>query len=88
MRLGIEAVPPTKKVVILNPFVGICHMQVCAHKDATDQEILDTCNKENPSGTSNGWGRVIRQPEDCSDAKFLPIGCADNKDRVHYLVVC
>lgn len=40
------------KVVVTRPFMGICGMQVCAHKDATDEEILAVCNGENPSGTS------------------------------------
>lgn len=59
-------------------------MQVCAIKDATDEEILEVCNKENPSGTSGGWLEVVREGEE----NMLPVTCEDHPERVHYLVVC
>jgi hypothetical protein len=70
-----------KVVVVTRGFVGLCHMQVCAEKDATDAEILAVCNSENPSGTNNGWGRVIR--DDSPDVN--PAECADNPNRLHFL---
>jgi len=70
------------KVIITKPIVGICHMQVCTEEDITDQEILDVCNSQNPSGTTSGWQSVIRHGEgeliDCD--KFL--------GRKHFLVGC
>ena len=34
------------KVVVTRGIVGLCHMQVCAHKDATDEEILEQSIEE------------------------------------------
>lgn len=79
------------KVIITRNAVGICFMQVCSEKDATDEEILTACNAENPSGTSLGWCRVIRQPnlDSCMESKkSAPIYCDKYPDRVHYLVSC
>lgn len=50
-----------KHVEITRIMMGFCHMQVCAEKDATDEKILEVCNTENPSGTRNGWGVVVRK---------------------------
>lgn len=73
-----------ERVTITRPFVGICHMQVCAESDVTDEEILAVCNRDNPSGTSNGWSQVHRR---CDD-KQGPVTCASNKARTHFLVSC
>lgn len=72
----------SERVVITKSILGICHMQVCAERDATDVEILDVCNRDNPSGTSLGWCEVIRE------GKGRPIACADDATRTHFLVVC
>jgi hypothetical protein len=61
-----------ERVVVTRAFLGICHMQVCAVADATDEEILTTCNSQNPSGTSGGWSRVIRE-EYPEDSCFRPV---------------
>jgi hypothetical protein len=66
------------RVVILKPVVGLCYCQVCAVDDANDDEILEVCNRENPSGTSAGWCEVIHEP----------VRCIDDPDRVHLLVAC
>jgi hypothetical protein len=53
--------------------------------DATDDEILDYCDKNNPAGTTNGWGHVIRN----SDRENMnPVQCADDSNRLHILVQC
>lgn len=70
------------RVVVTNCFVNLTTMQVCAVKDATDEEILDVCNSLNSSGTSAGWSEVIRSGENS------PVVCAEDKDRLHILVVC
>ena len=80
------------RVEVAHPMIGICHMQVCAEADASDEEILATCNRENPSGTSLGWCDVIR--EDNRDSifgkgeKLKPVTCLDNPSRKHFLVAC
>ena len=82
--------PIEPRVVVTRPFVNLFTMQVCAVKDATDDEILSVCNLENHAGTSNGWARVIREHGDEGSASSAPgpIQCADHGDRMHFLVVC
>jgi len=73
-----------KRVIVTRMMLGICHMQVCAVKDATDEEILEACNRENPSGTQNGWMEVIRT----GNPETLPGQCVRYSYRFHFLVVC
>lgn len=70
------------RVVITKSIVGICHMQVCAEVDATDDEILAVCNRENPAGTTRGWTSVVRS------GTGGPVVCQDDADRLHLLVSC
>lgn len=67
------------RVVITRAVVGICHMQVCAVADATDDEILVICNRENPSGTMHGWSDVCRNDH---------VLCEERRERRHFLVSC
>ena len=71
-----------ENVIVTKPVVGLCYMQVCADEQATDEEILSVCNRNNPSGTSNGWTSVIREGDGC------PVECADDPSRLHILVAC
>lgn len=73
----------SQRIIVTAPFIGICHMQVCAVNDATDEEILREANKQNPSGTTNGWSSIVRE------VPHGPGPCADNPDsRTHYLLAC
>lgn len=85
--MSTEARSEEKRVLVMRAMIGICHMQVCAHKDATDEEILDTCNRENPAGTSNGWATVCKEDSEFW-GKVAPIQCEDHPDRIHYMVGC
>lgn len=77
------------RVEITRPIVGLTRMQVCAVADATDEEILEVCNRENPSGTSNGWSKVIRVEDEYSSKDSLPVACLSYPDdRLHFLVSC
>ena len=80
----------SKRVVVTKAFHNVVTMQVCAVDDATDEEILEVCNRENPSGTTNGWGEVIRKPNDSlfQAENTAPVKCADHKSRTHFLVLC
>ncbi len=73
------------KIVITRPIVGICHMQVCVEKGVSDEEILDHCNRYNPSGTTGGWSEVLG-----ADAIEIqrPAPCQDDPTREHRLVIC
>jgi len=76
------------RVIVTRQFMGICHMQVCAVNDATDAEILEVCNRENVSGTTLGWCRVVRG-ETGEHENQNPVACNSYKDsRTHYLVAC
>lgn len=80
-----------KRIEVTRGIVGLCHMQVCAEPNVTDEEILAVCNQENPSGTSHGWVSVVR--EDCESdvwpAKDMhPVPCSDDPARIHFLVAC
>jgi hypothetical protein len=72
----------TKDIVVSRAFVGICHMQLCAPPNATDSRLLEVANRENPSGTTWGWTRVVR------DGGGAPVPCATDPARVHFLVSC
>ncbi len=74
-----------KRVIITRLVVNFCYMQVCAVADASDEEILQVCNRDNPSGTQNGWMRVIREDD---PLQMAPVTCNDDSQRKHFLVVC
>jgi len=75
-----------ERVIVSQPMIGICYMQVCAEWDATDEEILEVANRDNPAGTENGWMQVAR--EDYEDKRFMPVKCEDNENRKHFIVIC
>jgi len=73
------------RVIVLKEWNGLIAMSVCAVEDATDEEILEVCNKENPSGTDNRWCNVVRNNE---EPDRNPKQCESYPDRLHYLVYC
>lgn len=83
----MTAAEPTTRVQVTQFMLGVFSMQVCAVNAATDEEILEVANRENPSGTSNGWCSVVR-----SDPEFPkrdPVPCATCPEtRTHFLVDC
>jgi hypothetical protein len=74
------------RVEVSRLMIGICHMQVCAVADATDEEILAVCNTQNPSGTTAGWVEVVR--DDKEYPQLNPGPCAHHPERLHILVSC
>lgn len=74
------------RVIVTRGFVNICTMQVCAAADATDEEILAACNRENVSGTSLGWTSVVRA--DAEHPQADPVTCEKYPERRHFLVRC
>ena len=75
-----------KRVIITRPFHGLAGMQVCAKANATDKEILEVCNTQNPSGTSNGWSEVIRDDKEHPNSN--PVQCEQHPDRKHFIILC
>ncbi len=68
-------------VIITKCMVGLYSMQVCVAPKVTDEEILEVCNRNNPTGTSNGWSHVEKETPP-------PVSCLDHDNRTHYLVDC
>lgn len=89
METTAPKIDTEKRVIVTRPMIGLCHMQVCAVADATDEEILAVCDAENPAGTTFGWATVHRAPEEWLGGEIPgPVECADVPGRVHLLVSC
>ena len=71
-----------RKVIVTKPVVGIFYMQVCVKNGTPDSEILYEANRQNPSGTSNGWMEIIKEDPG------KPVVCGDDDSRTHYLLAC
>ena len=78
------------RIIVTRCFVGICHMQVCTEADATDEEILEVCNRENPAGTTRGWCDVIRKNGETGsmEENMGPRSCQKYPGRIHIMVSC
>ena|SRR3990172_6866517 len=88
---GVATERPTERVVISKMFVSLLFMQVCAVPDATDEEILELCNRKNVCGTSAGWSYVVRAKRDDDywiTDNHLPKPCEQFAPRLHFLVGC
>jgi hypothetical protein len=84
IRTGVA--PKETRVQITRPIMGL-YMQVCAVNDAKDKEILDVCNRLNPSGTERGWTGIVRN--DKMHPQCNPKPCLSYpKTRTHYMVGC
>lgn len=75
------------RVTVAATICGLCQMRVCAVDDATDEEILEVCNRENPSGTEAGWTSVCRTEGEWSE-RSQPLPCASFPGRTHFMVGC
>ena len=80
----------TERVVVSRAMMGLCGMQVCAVKDATDKEILEVAERDNPCGTTGEWQQVIRKldPDRNITKEHLPSQCEEYPDRLHFLIFC
>ncbi len=81
-----------QRVLVTLPWAGLRAMQVCVMKNATDEEILEVCNRENPQRTTGGWHTVVRSAEHARelhlDETSAPGQCHDCPDRMHKIAVC
>lgn len=71
---------------VVSGFHGIAGMIICGPKDSTEAEILEACNRLNPSGTSNGWSVVVT--DDKEYPQNNPIECQQDSSRMHWIVYC
>ena len=79
----MESTEFEKRVIVTQPCVGVCAMQVCAEKDVTDEELLAVANRENPAGTEHGWTTVIRA------GRSGPVPCEKRpRSRWHFMLEC
>lgn len=82
----------TDRVVVNKLWTGLTSMEVCAVNDATDKEILQVCNRDNPAGTTNGWTVVVRGDNELKEHRLAetakPVPCADHEGRTHFIVLC
>lgn len=75
-------------IEIIRPIIGIAMCQICAPKTSTEEELLKFANKFNPSGTTNGWIKVIMQGDEEYPSSQYPVQCDDIEENMHYLLVC
>jgi len=81
---------PTADVVVTRAVMGqewgiyaLCYMQVCACGETPPEVIEERANALNPSGVgrwSIEWGT--------DEPHKLPVPCADDPARIHYLLKC
>ena len=76
------------RVVVTKTFIGAFRMAVCAVPDASDEEILAVCNRQNPSGTEFGWMRVHRDGQTESGTSLHPVQCQQEPERIHFIIGC
>lgn len=72
------------RVEVTRRIIGLVYMQVCTVADASDQEILEACNRCNPCGTHLGWVTVERE----DGTERSPVTCEVDHSRIHLLVSC
>lgn len=81
-----------ERVFISLEYAGFRAMQVCVVADATDEEILEKCNRDNPQRVSGGWHTVVRSAEhavECNvDSVAAPGQCQECPGRLHKIVLC
>jgi len=58
----------------------------CAPKDITDEELVKRANEIEPCGTTNGWSHVHRCDEKRPEAN--PVQCADDPNKMHFVISC
>ena len=80
----------SERVCVSMPVAGVYAMQVCAVDDATDEEILYVCNRDNPSHAGyTKWNEVVRDPKKSNlGPGAAPGPCAELKGRIHFIVRC
>lgn len=78
----------TDDVVVTQPFIGLLYMQVCAYGETPPERVEEAANALNPAGTSGGWHIVLEDPPDWDGKSIAPVSCADNPERLHYILSC
>ena len=66
---------------------GALDMQVCVPSNWTDDEVVDFANRENPSGTANGWG-IRKEGDKALGGAHERVECSTRKGFVHIMLDC
>jgi|HubBroStandDraft_6_1064221.scaffolds.fasta_scaffold529609_3 hypothetical protein len=61
-------------------YTDILNARICS--EGTWDEALEWLRLTNPAGTSNNWKKKDDLPQ------ALPVACANNSGRTHYMFVC
>jgi len=81
-----------QRVLVTLPYAGFRAMQVCVVEEATDEEILKICNRENPQLVNGGWHTVVKSKKhakECGvDENSAPGKCEDCPGRLHKIILC
>lgn len=64
---------------------GMCCCSVCADVAVSIEAITEAVNRDNPSGTKNGWSLAKR---DFALGDKNPCACNEQKGKLHYLFSC
>lgn len=70
------------RIITTRGVLGFAQMQLCAVEDVSIGELITFANKDNPSGTDQGWVQVEL------DNKQAPIQCEKYPERKHYILTC
>ena len=66
---------------------ALVDMQVCVPESFTDKEVIEFANRENSSGTQDGWS--IRSPDDpAQNGDPIRVDCRGRSGYVHIMLVC
>jgi len=65
---------------------GILHCSVCVPADATEEQIEEAVNAENPTGLDHGWH--ISEAKTFATGVPNPNPCEARDGYLHYLMVC
>lgn len=81
-----------QRVFVVEGYHGFRAQQVCVVPEATDEEILEACNRENPQLVTGGWHTVVRDKEHARelgvDECAAPGNCVECPPRLHKIVLC
>lgn len=83
-----------KRAMVTGAYAGLFACQVCVVPDATDEEILAVCNRDDPRTEGFSWTKVIRTKEDVKaeglrsldGSSVIPGQCVECPPRLHMIV--
>lgn len=65
--------------------IGALDMQVCVPKNWSDKQVIEFAEKENPCGTTAGWG-IRREGNKFLNGAKERVECADREEFIHIML--